>query len=231
MKSKPYTLVIANGDIPPGPVVRSLSHGARRIVCADGGANIAARFHIRPDAIVGDLDSLTPRNRKKFASAEILHRPSQYATDLEKALDYCIAGRLTNVVIVGAAGKRFDHALSNVSIIRKYHTRLSIRCVDSYGEFFIVTKSVFIDTVRGQIISLVPLGTCSGITTSGLMYELRNGTLEVGVREGQSNVAIAQRVGIRLTKGSLLVFRELTSIKKQETNSKIKGERGTTSTS
>ncbi len=167
---------------------------------------MAARYRIRPDVIVGDLDSLTARNRRRFSSAEILRRPSQYATDLEKAFEYCIAARLRRVVVVGAAGKRFDHSLSNVSILRKYHERLSIRCVDTDGEFFIVTKPVSIAVVRSQVVSLVPLGRCSGITTSGLLYELRNGTLEVGVAEGQSNVAVSKRIRIGLKHGSILVY-------------------------
>ncbi len=206
MRSKPYTLVIANGEPPSAATVRTLAGGAGKIVCADGGANVAARFRIRPDVIVGDLDSLTRRSRRKFASAEILQRTSQYATDLEKALDYCIAKKFREVKIIGAAGKRFDHSLSNVSILRKYHGRLTIRCIEAGGEFFIATKRISLGTIRGQIVSLVPLGSCVGITTRGLMYELRNGTLEVGVSEGQSNVAVASIVTITMRSGSLLVY-------------------------
>ncbi len=205
---KRYTLVIAHGTIPSFKIVRSLVSGARRIVCADGGANVAVRLGIRPDAIVGDCDSLTAKTRKNLPSAEIIYRPSQYSTDLEKALDYCLERRIRHIVIIGATGKRLDHTLSNMSIIRKYHGRLSIRCIDHYGEVFFVVRKISFPVAAGQIISFVPLGKCRGISTEGLLYSLRNGTLEIGVKEGQSNVATKSRVKISVKHGSLLVFKK-----------------------
>jgi thiamine pyrophosphokinase len=205
---KPYTLIIAHGTLPSITTVRSLVSGADRIVCADGGANVAVRFGIKPDAIVGDCDSLTARTRKRLPLAEVIYRPSQYATDLEKSLDFCLERRFRRVVIIGATGKRLDHTLSNMSIMRKYHDRLSIRCIDRYGEVFFVTGRVSFQAVTGQIISLVPIGKCSGITTTGLLYPLRNGRLEAGVREGQSNVATTSRIRISVNHGSLLVFKK-----------------------
>ncbi len=203
---KQYTLVIAHGAVPSMKIVGPLVAGAKRIVCADGGANIAARLGIRPDAIVGDCDSLSHATQRKFRNAEILYRPSQYATDLEKAFDYCLEKRIRTIVVVGATGKRLDHTLSNMSIIRKYHGRLSIRCIDQYGEAFLVTKKNTFTVAVGQIVSLVPLGKCRGVTTDGLRYQLTHETLEVGVREGQSNVATKGRVKISVNHGTLLIY-------------------------
>lgn len=43
-----------------------------------------------PDAIVGDLDSLTPASRAWYQArgVSIAHRPSQYATDLQKSIQW-----------------------------------------------------------------------------------------------------------------------------------------------
>lgn len=205
---KQYTLVIAHGAIPSRAIVHSLVSGARRIICADGGANIAVRLGCMPDAIVGDCDSLTAKTRARFPLAKIIYRPSQYATDLEKTLDYCMEHRMRHVIIIGATGKRLDHTLSNMSILRKYSDRLSVRCIDQHGELFFVMGRVSIPAVTGQIISLVPLGKCRGITTKGLLYPLIHGTLEVGVNEGQSNVATASRVVVSVRQGTLMVFKK-----------------------
>jgi thiamine pyrophosphokinase len=205
---KQYTLVIAHGAVPSMKIIGPLVAGAKCIVCADGGANTAARLGIRPDAIVGDCDSLSPATRRKFRNAEILYRPSQYSTDLEKAFDYCLEKHIRSIVVLGATGKRLDHTLSNMSIIRKYHDRLSIRCIDQYGESFLVTKKNTFTAVVGQIVSLVPLGKCRGVTTDGLRYPLTHETLEVGIREGQSNVATKRRVNISVNHGTLLVYKK-----------------------
>jgi thiamine pyrophosphokinase len=205
---KQYTLVIAHGAIPSTKIIGPLIAGAKSIVCADGGANVAARLGIHPDAIVGDCDSLSSATRRKFRNAEILHRPSQYATDLEKTLDYCLENHVRSVIVVGATGKRLDHTLSNMSIIRKYHDRISIRCIDQYGEAFLCTKRISCTASIGQVVSLVPLGKCRGVTTGGLRYQLTRETLEVGVREGQSNVAIKTRVKISVNQGTLLIYKK-----------------------
>jgi thiamine pyrophosphokinase len=205
---KQYTLVIAHGVVPSMKIVGPIVAGAKYIVCADGGANIAARLGIQPDAIVGDCDSLNSATRRKFRHAEILYRPSQYSTDLEKAFDHCLEKRIRTIVVVGATGKRLDHTLSNMSIIRKYHDRLSIRCIDQYGEAVLVSKKNTFTAAVGQIVSLVPLGKCRGVTTDGLRYPLTHETLEVGIREGQSNVATKKRVKITLNHGTLLVYKK-----------------------
>lgn len=56
-----HALILANGEPPTKKLLRTLRASATMFVCADGGANAAARHNMKPDAIVGDM---TPFNRK-----------------------------------------------------------------------------------------------------------------------------------------------------------------------
>ena len=42
--------------------------------------------------------------------------------------------------------------------------------------------------------------------TTGLKYALDNGSLELGIREGTSNVVVASTVTIKVAKGNLLLY-------------------------
>lgn len=199
-------LVICNGEMPPRKILSELLKEKPFIVCADGGANKARAFGIVPHCIIGDLDSITEKTRRAFRTVQIIHDPDQYSTDLEKALDFVLKKKIRKAVVIGATGKRTDHTASNFSILRKYHERMNISFVDTYCDIRVITRHTVFEAPLGQIISLAPLGKCSGITTEGLKYPLKNDSLEVGVNEGESNIAISSPVKISVKKGSLLLF-------------------------
>ncbi|MDD8017983.1 MAG: thiamine diphosphokinase [Bacteroidota bacterium] len=207
-------LVICNGEMPSKKLLLPLLRKKPFIICADGGANKARAFGITPHVIIGDLDSITRQTRHFFSSVPIIHVADQYSTDLEKALNYLLANRYTSATIVGATGDRPDHALSNFSILLKYHSLLPIQFFDEHCTVEIIKKRIRFTATIGQQISLVPMGKCSGITTSGLKYPLKKESLELGVREGSSNEALRTAVTVSVEKGSLLLFKIHPHIKK-----------------
>ncbi|MGB9772750.1 MAG: thiamine diphosphokinase [Bacteroidota bacterium] len=213
-----YALVIANGSVPRRELCRTLAKDASLIVCADGGANKALERGIRPHVIVGDLDSVKRSTLKALRTSQIVLNVNQEATDLEKALDYLISKRLRKVLVLGATGRRTDHTLTNFSILKKYsqcecrstmapRRQLDIRFIDDFLELRILPHRSVLTTSVGEILSLVPLGKAEGITTTGLRFPLKNESLELGLREGQSNEATARRVVITYTSGTLLLAR------------------------
>jgi thiamine pyrophosphokinase len=207
MKKK--AIVICNGEMPPKKIIKGAFDQASPrplVICADGGANKARRFRIRPDVIIGDLDSITRRTRRHFARVKTILIRDQNSTDLEKALDYLIEKKIYTVIVIGATGRRTDHTAANFSIIKKYSRAMNVVFLDEYCETSVIRQKISWNAPLGQTISLSPLGRCDGITTHGLKYPLRNETLELGVREGASNEVVSNPVSIEVKKGSLLMF-------------------------
>ncbi len=128
------------------------------------------------------------------------------STDLEKALDYLLMHRYHNAVVVGAMGGRPDHSLSNLSILKKYHKRIRLLFSDSLCDIQIIDRKIVFESGIGSVVSLLPLGRCDGVTTTGLEFSLHNESLELGVREGTSNKVISSPIKISVKKGSLLLF-------------------------
>jgi len=112
------------------------------------------------------------------------------------------------IAIVGLTGKRFDHTLNNLSILKKYSGKADIKVYDNNFEYYFIKKNTEFKYNVGDIISLLALPKASGITTSGLKYPLKNGTLEFGGMQGSLNTAISKNVRIEIKKGHLLIFKK-----------------------
>jgi thiamine pyrophosphokinase len=200
-------LIIANGEPPRKQLLQSLSKEADVVVCADGGTNTALKFGIRPDAIVGDLDSVHAEALVKFQRVPTYEDTDDETTDLEKAISWAVKQKYDHITVVGASGKRLDHTVGNLGVLPKFYPDALVRFVDDLGEMMYVGRELTIEAKRGDVVSLIPLNRCEGVATSGLRYGLEGETLELGVREGTSNVVLASPVTIKVKKGHLLLFK------------------------
>ncbi|MCA9732795.1 MAG: thiamine diphosphokinase [Deferribacteres bacterium] len=199
-------LIIINGDLPDSKYIEPLLPQCERIICADGGANRALQHGIRPHSIVGDFDSITDETRAAFSQCDFIHKPSQYATDFEKTLQYAIDEGVTSATILGISGARFDHQLANLHFMEKFCHRIELDFVDDSGRGFFVSQAYKFAGHIGQQVSLHALRRVEGITTKGLKYPLINESLEWAVRDGQSNEIVANPVKITVKSGNLFVF-------------------------
>jgi thiamine pyrophosphokinase len=199
-------LILANGKPPSKRLFKNILTHTDWFICADGGANTAARFGYAPDLIIGDLDSIEKETIAVFSNVDVKNLKDQNSTDLEKALTAAIRKKCKEIVVLGATGGRLDHALGNLSALVKFSGKVQITFIDDIGKFIAVHRSIEFGLPAGTIISLLPLTRCSGIVTHGLKWNLKNESLELGVRESTSNVIVSSTANIKVRKGSLIVF-------------------------
>ncbi len=204
---KRRALIIANGEPPKKQLLLSLANDASLVVCADGGANIALRFGLQPDAIVGDMDSIHAQAFVKFRKITIVEDHDDNTTDLEKAIRWVISQKIELITVVGATGKRLDHSVGNLGVLVKFHSDAQINFVDDRGELEFVGRELRFEAKKGTTVSLIPVTRCEGVTTIGLEYALKNECLELGVREGTSNKVTGSPVVITVEQGNLLLYK------------------------
>ena len=96
---------------------------APTLVAADGGANVAIRAGVIPDAVIGDLDSVSRRTLAAVPAARVHHVSEQETTDFEKCLTRIAA---PVVLCLGFTGARVDHALSVWNALVRYPDRRAI---------------------------------------------------------------------------------------------------------
>jgi thiamine pyrophosphokinase len=202
-----HALIIANGEPPQKKRLTMLLKRATFVICADGGANTALKLGITPDAIVGDLDSIHAEALVKLRRVPVHEDRNDETTDLEKAILWAIQSNYDHITVVGGFGKRVDHTVGNLGVLRKFYPDAVITLVDDSGELCYVGREYTFEAEKGDVVSLIPLNKCEGITTTGLRYALDGEALELGVREGTSNVVVASPVTIKVKKGHLLLFK------------------------
>ena len=199
------TVVLVNGEYPKHEIPLAILTNCSRIICCDGAANQLLSSHFRtPDAIVGDCDSLTEKNRKRFDA--IVHQVDEQETnDQTKAVNYCISQGFDDITLLGATGKREDHTLGNISLLAEYCSKkINVQMITDSGVLVAIQDAAEFESYKGQQVSLFNPAQ-SEITTSGLKYPVVN-RIFTNWWQGTLNESEDNRFIIKTT-GLLIVYR------------------------
>ena len=138
-------VIIGNGDFPRKEYPRLLLRQADVIVCCDGGFRSFLRNRKAvwgdseklPDAIVGDMDSLSGRLLHEYADL-VKRVPSQDDNDQTKAVRYILDNHpeVDTIHILGATGKRECHTIGNLSLLMEYAVQFGMSGDPKEGEIF-----------------------------------------------------------------------------------------------
>ncbi len=203
--------IIANGYVKDYDFYRALIAPSDFIVCADGGARFAVALGLRPQVVIGDLDSLDHSLRAQLQEEGcqlVVHSSRKDETDTELAIKYALAQGAQEILILAALGGRLDHALANVLLLAMPDLDgVRARIVDEGQEVILVKNEIAIEGQVGDLVSLLPLtGDVAGIYTEGLEYALQGGYLRFGLARGISNVMTASTARVRIEPpGNLLL--------------------------
>ena len=199
------TVILADGAFPAHPLPLAVLRDAARVVCCDGAAAALLAAGREPDAIVGDLDSLSGTLRARFA-ARLVHDPSQETNDLTKALRHCLGQGWRDLVILGATGRREDHTLGNLSLLADaVREAPEVVLITDTGCFLPLPASGRVATHPGQVVSLFSFDPAAAIDSRGLRWPLH------GLRlsrwwQGTLNEALGDSVELTVSGGPLLVY-------------------------
>ena len=170
------------------------------IVAADGGADFCVEFGLSPEAVIGDMDSISARAAAQLAPG-IQHRiAEQDSTDFEKCLRNIDAPA---IVAMGFSGGRLDHELSCCAALTRFPDQ---RCVLLGREdlCFLAPSSFTIDLPRGTRFSLFPMAPVTG-QSRGLKYPIDGIEMEPTGRTGTSN-EVKGRVDLTFSSRHMLVL-------------------------
>lgn len=184
-------ILVGGGDVDRETLDYALGLG-HPAVAVDSGADALHAAGVRPDVIIGDMDSISDPGGWPEAT-RMLEITEQDTTDFEKAL-YTTSASL--YLAFGFLGKRLDHSLAALHCLAKFRTRKSIVLVDSVDLMFAPAVPLHIALPPGSRFSINPLAPVTFLSSTGLRYPLDGLTLEAGVAIGASNTVTGSTVSV-----------------------------------
>lgn len=216
LEKRAYTaLIFGNGAYPSRMFSLALAGEADLILAADGAMNTLRQLGVRPDVLVGDMDSIDAEllDELEKENVNILKFAREKdQTDLEIAIEEAIRRGADRIILTGVAGKRIDHGLANLMLLEKIRqtgARGEIR--EEQDRIFLVEgdpgKDTYLDLPEGSTLSILPFtDVVEGVCLEGLAYPLSDATLtRARAGLGISNQVVSSPVRIHADQGVLLV--------------------------
>ncbi len=195
-------MIISGGDFSPLP-----EPGAGQFVIAcDRGYDYALRCGIRPDLVVGDLDSLEGCVDPGIPVRRFPREKDD--TDTGLAVRIAIEMGFSEASLYCALGGRLDHTLANLqTAVFARHQGLDLRIFGSDTEVFTLCGGTLRLTRRAGLSLSIFSATdrCLGVCIRGTRYELEDAELLSSFPLGVSNEWREEEAEISVQDGTLLI--------------------------
>mgnify|MGYP002640283621 FL=1 len=216
-------LLVLAGDPPDFDLIKTEMLIADLVIAVDGGAQSFFVNKLKPDFVIGDLDSY---NDLFDDSVKIIPTDDQNLTDLQKSLKYVLnIYDPTSLVFLGATGGRTDHLLNNLHIcasidhsvqiifkstiqVKKSQISETLYRISAGQEADLsVTKGAsasVLPVIQGATVSVLPVTQFKSLTVEGLLWNINN--VDSGSQiVSQSNIAISDKLMVTLASGCVYI--------------------------
>lgn len=203
---KPVIAIIANGEPPTKTLVKQLLPEVDLIIAADGGANSCVELGLKPNYIVGDLDSVTEETKRFFPDATTIPMIDQNFRDLEKTIAFALTRNPQRLIIFAAFGRRSDHTFSNLLVAAALDTDVPVEILDDWGRLtWLKSGNHQLSGIPGNAVSLFSINPVQQLFLEGFKYNLSNEDFEPFFN-GTSNQFSATIAHIKFMGGPMFVY-------------------------
>ena len=172
--------LLGGGWVSPADLAQALTL-APCLVAADGGADRALDLGLVPEAVIGDMDSLSARGHAAF-SGRLYPMAEQDSTDFGKCLSHVQAGFYLGL---GFTGLRLDHSLAALNeLARRPAQRIVLLAEEEV--IFRAPPHLRLHLPPGSRLSLYPMGAAPG-RSAGLRWPIDGIAFGPEGRIGTSN--------------------------------------------
>jgi thiamine pyrophosphokinase len=202
------SVLIANGLIQSPELFKDILVKADYIISVDGGLKYLDALGVNPDLLLGDFDSAGEGILEKYASIEKRTFPKRKdATDSELAIEVAVQANPKELVLLGMTGKRLDHGLTNLHLLKKIPSSINAYVLDEHNKVYYCNGDFKTQGNIGDMLSIIPITReVSGIKTKGLEYPLNDETLYFDGSRGVSNVIKDSEIEIETKSGEFFII-------------------------
>ena len=167
------------------------------VVAADGGLGTALSCGLRPQAVIGDMDSANDLDQLPDDIRQI-KRSGQDDTDFEKSLDLISAPLIFGM---GFLDGRFDHSLAALDALARLQHDRPVLLVGVNDVLLCLRGDFKMTLPLASRFSVWPLGVQHFLHSRGLEWPLDDVTMAFGKRTGTSNRVTGTPVSITVGVG------------------------------
>lgn len=161
------------------------------IIGLDYGCKVLNDLKINIDLAIGDFDSY-PVSKIK-ASLFYLYPIKKDYSDLELAIIESFKLKFEKIEIYNASGKRIDHFIATLNIIKKYHQE-NIVLLDDMNKVYVINGLKAIISNEYSNISFFALEEDTIISLQGFLFNLENYHLKINDNLCLSNEVISKGI-------------------------------------
>lgn len=197
------TLIILGGEEPSASLLENQLSWADQVVAADRGIEPLLKLGVEPDALVGDLDSVSIDVSSLNCCVQPLEH--QHATDFEKALWHADHGE--DIHVVGGMGGRHDHFLTNLLVAAGVEPKVFVVFLSDREVLHRVMPEcpLIADFPVKSIVSLIPFARCENVVAQGFKWPLKGMLMGIDEQLGQSNIVMRPPVTVSVSSGVMYV--------------------------
>jgi len=185
-----------------------LAANAKPLLAADAGADHLARLGLRPEAVIGDLDSISDGTRAWLGEEALVLRPDQDRTDLDKALEYAFEELgLEDLTVLAALGGRTDHEVGNLGLLARLRMGERLHFEGEDHRLLAIQGEAVLQARPGETWSFWTYDSGVAVTIDGVLWPVDNVPLHAGGRPSISNRAQANEVRVVAAGGPVIVMR------------------------
>lgn len=183
-------------------------------IAVDGGYSFFKKSGLRPDVLIGDLDSARGLPKKFPPQTKVIRFPTRKdKTDSQLAVEYCIEQKARAIDIVMPSVGDIDHFLGNIMFLTApgiagwVSAGGKIRIVNTNGElWFVKDGGIVFRKAAGDSVSVIPLSKKITLSCTGTDYDVK----DVGVARGESRSLrnrVRTRQAVFTVRGEAFVWR------------------------
>ena len=178
------------------------------IVAVDSGAEHAYKLFLKPNLIIGDLDSIDEKTIKRAVKDSIQivkYETNKNDTDFELALKHVLDQSIKDITIIGGEYGEIDHLFSVLTVIISYQNDELISWIHG-NQSIIIPNSKKIKIGNNVKFSILPFTDLKNLNISGAQWNLENENIKFGKSFTLRNISIDKNIEVSVDDGKFCLI-------------------------
>ena len=178
------------------------------IVAVDSGTEQAYKLFLKPDLIIGDLDSIDEKTIKRAEKDEVQilkYDTNKNQTDFELALKHVLDEEIKDITIIGGEYGEIDHLFGVLTVIISFQEDQQISWIHK-DQTVLIPNSKKITIGSNVEFSILPFTNLKNLNISGAQWNLDNENIEFGKSLTLRNISIDNDIEVSVEDGKFCLI-------------------------